>query len=107
MPKLLIRRRRNKYQAHTDRPTTVTGNFELQFEEVIRNNRLVIIAFVATGLIALAAFIPAAVYQSLAGSERVSVEVESGIISNPSQVIKVQNDNSAAGGGYIEFGPAK
>ena len=53
MPSIPFIKRKNKHQAHVDRPLTVTGNFELHYEEVVRRNRLAIIAFVATGLAAL------------------------------------------------------
>lgn len=96
-------RRNKKQQAHVDRPTAITGNFELRYEEVVHQNRFVIIAFVLSGLLAVAAFIPAAVYQSTADSQRIIVEVENGIITNPQQVTIVQGDSTAGGNGYIEF----
>lgn len=97
-------RRGNKHQAQVDRPNAITGNFELQYEEVVHRNRFAIIAFALTGLLAVAAFIPAAVYQSTADSQRITVEVENGTITNPSQVIIVRGDTAAGGDGYIEFG---
>lgn len=102
IPKL---KRGQKHQAHVDRPTVVTGNFALHFEEVIHQNRMVIITFLATGLLAVAAFIPTAVYQSIADSQRVTVEVENGKITNPLLITIVKGDLAAGGESYIEFGP--
>jgi len=96
IPKL--RRRGEKHQSHVDRPITVTGNFELHYEEVVKHNRFAIIAFLTTGLVAVAAFVPAAVYQSVAGTETVTVESEEAELSNGAQV---GSDESAAGGQYI------
>jgi hypothetical protein len=97
-------KRRSKHQARVDRPTAITGNFELHYEDVVHQNRFVLIAFLVTGLLAVAAFIPAAVYQSTADSQRVVVEVEDGKITNPTQVTIVKGDTAAGGTGYIEFG---
>lgn len=93
-------KRRSRRQGHVDRPTTVTGNFELHYEEVVRNNRFAIIAFLATGLIAVAAFIPTAVYQSVAGSDAATVESED---ANLSGNAKVGTDSEASGGRFIMF----
>jgi hypothetical protein len=98
-----ILRRRNKHQEHIDRPTSVTGNFELQYEEVVRRNRFIIIALSATGLIALAAFIPSAVYYSTARSDEVILEAENGKFTNPNHIIQVEGDLGAGRSGYIEF----
>jgi hypothetical protein len=95
--------KRTKHQARVDRPNVITGNFELQYEDVVHRNRFVIIAFALTGLLAVAAFIPAAVYQSTADSQRIIVEVEGGKITNPSLVTIVNNDTAAGGDGYVEF----
>lgn len=103
LPKI---KRGQKHQAHVDRPVIVTGNFDLHFEEVIHNNRILIIVFIATGLLAVSAFIPNAVYESLAGSQRVTLEVENGKITNPSLITIVKGDTSAGGESYIEFGTA-
>ena len=96
--------RNKKFQAHVDRPTVITGNFELHYEDVVRSNRFVIVAFVLTGMLAVAAFIPAAVYESTADSQRTIVEVENGIIINPAHVTVIKGDSAAGGDGYIEFG---
>jgi len=93
----------NKQQGHVDRPEVITGNFELHYEEVVHNNRFIIVAFALTGLLAVAAFIPSAVYESTADSQRVSVEVETGKVANPNQVMIVKGDSTAASDGYIEF----
>ena len=98
-------KRGQKYQAHVDRPNIVTGNFALHYEEVVHQNRMFVVAFLATGLLAVAAFVPAAVYQSVADSQRVTVEIEQGTIINPSQVVIVKGDLEAGGESYIEFGP--
>jgi hypothetical protein len=100
-------KRGTKHQDRVDRPDVITGNFELHYEEVVHRNRFVIVAFIATGLLAVAAFIPSAVYESTADSQRVSVEVESGKITNPTQVTIIKGDSAAGGDGYIEFGTAK
>ncbi len=97
-------KRNKKFQAHVDRPNAITGNFELQYEDVVHRNRFAIIAFVLTGMLAVGAFIPAAVYRSTADSKRVIVEVENGIITNPSQITVIKGDIAAGGNGYIEFG---
>jgi hypothetical protein len=97
-------KRRNKHQAHVDRPTVITGNFEMHYEEVVHQNRFVIIVFALTGLLAVAAFIPAAVYRSTADSQRVIVEVATGTITNPQKVTVVRGDTTAGGDGYVEFG---
>ncbi|CAN5443199.1 hypothetical protein BH10PAT3_BH10PAT3_1410 [soil metagenome] len=104
MPSLKRLSRRNKHQAHVDRPVIITSNFELQYEEVLRRNRFAIIAFLATGLLAVAAFIPAAVYQTTADNQRVTAEVESGKITNPAQVTVIHGDSAAGGDSYVEFG---
>jgi predicted xylose isomerase-like sugar epimerase len=104
MPSLVrIIRRSNKHQARVDRPGAITGNFELHYEDVIHRNKAFIITFIATGLIAVAAFIPSAVYQSTADSQRVTVEVEAGKITNPAQVTIVKDDGSTGSDSYIEF----
>ena len=103
----LLKRRNNKHQAHVDRPAIITGNFELHYEDVVRRNRFIIISFVATGLLAVAAFVPAAVYQSTADNQRVTIEAEDGKITNPAQIIIIKGDNDAGEDGYIEFGPKR
>jgi len=105
MPSLKTRfKRRDKHQAHVDRPVVITGNFDLHYEDIIRRNRFVVIGFVATGLLAIAAFIPAAVYRSTADSQRVIVQAEDGKVTNPAQVIVVKGDITTGDGGYIQFG---
>ncbi len=96
--------RNKKFQAHVDRPAVITGNFELLYEDVVHRNRFVIVGFVLTGLLAVAAFIPTAVYQSTADSQRTIVEVENGVITNPAHVTVVKGDSAAGSDGYIEFG---
>jgi hypothetical protein len=93
-----VRRRTPKNQ-----PEIVTGNFELHYEDVIHRHSKMVVALFATGLIALAVFIPKAVDQSSAGVERVTVEIESGQVSNPTFVSRVGGDISAGNDTYIEF----
>ena len=93
-----IRRRGSKRQINVDRPLSVTANFELHYEEVVKHNKFAIIAFLATGLLAIGAFIPTAVYQSVAGTETVTIETEDAKLSNGAQV---ESDPAAAGGLYI------
>ncbi len=100
MPTMSLIKRKNKRQAHVDRPNVVTGNFELHYEEIVRRNRFVVIAFAATALIAVAAFIPTAVYQSVAGSDTVIVEPEE---ANLSGGAAVGTDADAASGRFIQF----
>ncbi len=97
-------RGKSKHQRRVDRPNVITGNFDLHYEDVVRRNRFAIVAFLATGLLAVAAFIPAAVYESTADSKRVTVEVENGKITNPSQITIVKGDSETGNDGYIEFG---
>jgi hypothetical protein len=97
-----IKRRDKKHQAHVDRPVVITGKFDLHYEDVVQHNRLVIVAFIATGLLAVAAFMPAAVYRSTADSQRVILQAEDGKVTNPAQVTIVHGDTDS--GGYIEFG---
>jgi hypothetical protein len=97
-------KRKQKLSEHVDKPAIVTGNFELHYEEVVKRNRYAIIALIAGGLLALGAFIPSAVYHSVANEERVIVEVESGKINNPALITEVHGDVSAGESGYIEFG---
>jgi len=104
LPKI---KRTNKHQAHVDRPVVITGNFELHYEDVLRRNRLAVIAFMVTGMLAVAAFVPAAVYQSTANNERITIDVEDGKIINPGQITIVKGDTQAGGNGYIEFGSKK
>ena len=95
--------KRTKHQARVDRPNVITGNFELQYEDVVHRNRFIIIAFALSGLLAVATFIPAAVYRSTADSQRIIVEAENGTVSNPRLVTIVKGDTTAGGDGYIEF----
>ena len=100
MPSL---RRGAKTRREKHKPEVVTGSFELHYEDVVSRTRIALVAVCATGLVLLAAFIPSAVYRSVAGNDKASVEVESGIIINPDSVIIVDNDITASGDGYIEF----
>ncbi|MDQ3064743.1 MAG: hypothetical protein M3Q36_00530 [bacterium] len=85
------------------KPEVVTGGFELHFEDVIHRNRAAMIALFATGLVAITAFIPGAVFQSYAREDHVSLEAESGIIINPDLVTIVNGDMTANNNSYIEF----
>jgi hypothetical protein len=100
MPSL---RRSAKARREKHKPETVTGNFELHYEDVVKENRFAVIALFATGLVLLAVFVPKAVYHSVAGSDQVSVEAENGQVVNPELVIQVSGDISASEEGYIEF----
>jgi hypothetical protein len=97
-------KRNAKHQAHVDRPIVVTGKFDLHYEDVVRRNRFAVIAFILTGLLALAAFVPAAVYRSVADSQRIIIEAENGKFTNPSGIIVIKGDNAAGGNSYIQFG---
>lgn len=97
-------KRHTKHQAHVDRPVVITGKFDLHYEDVVRRNRFVIIAFVLTGLLAVAAFIPAAVYESTADSQRIIIEAEKGNVSNPDGLTIIKGDTTAGDNGYIQFG---
>lgn len=105
MVRIPIIKRGQKHQAHVDRPIVVTGNFTLDYEEVVRRNRMAVIAVFATGLLAFAALVPAAVYRSVADSQRITIEIEAGKITNPSQIMIVNGDVTAGEESYIEFGP--
>jgi hypothetical protein len=54
--------------------------------------------------LALAAFVPAAVYRSVADSQRIIIEAENGKFTNPSGIIVIKGDNAAGGNSYIQFG---
>ena len=84
-------------------PTIVTGNFELHYEDVIHRHSKLVIALFATGLLSLGVFLPKAADQSSAGMDHVTVEVESGKVSNPTFVSRIGGDISAGGNSYIEF----
>lgn len=100
MPSL---RRGYRRRSEKIKPEIVTGNFEMHYEDVIGKNRFVIIAFFATGLLLLAAFIPNAVYDSVAGSDQVSVEAEAGALVHPELIEIIQGDVSASNNTFIEF----
>lgn len=100
---MAILRRNNKIKREKHKPEVVTGDFELHFEDVVNRNRYTLVAVFASGLVLLAVFVPTAVYHSMAGSERVSVEAEQGTVSNPELVEVVENDMTASGNSYIEF----
>ena len=90
--------RREKHKADV-----VTGGFELHYEDIISRNRYALIAIFASGLVFIAAFVPGAVYKSVAKENHVSVEAESGSVINANLVTKVKGDVTASDGGYIEF----
>jgi hypothetical protein len=98
MPTLL--KRRKKKIIPSDRPSAVTGNFELHYEEVVRNNRFAIIAFAVTGLLAITAFIPSAVYQSVAGTNTVTIEAEDTMLEGG---VQISSDTEASDGLFIIF----
>lgn len=85
------------------KPQVVTGDFELHYEEVISRNRYALVAVFAAGLVLIAAFVPGAVYQSVAENDRVSIEAERGKVVNPEFVEIVEGDVSASDNSYIEF----
>ncbi len=95
--------RRSKSRPQKHKPEVVTGGFELHYEDVVQRNRYIVIGLFASGLILLAAFIPSAVYQSVAEQDIVSVEAEQGLIINPDYVRLVEGDMNASDDGYIEF----
>jgi hypothetical protein len=47
-------------------PEIVTGNFNLEYEDVIKRNRMMVIALLGFGIIGAAALLPIAVYRSVA-----------------------------------------
>lgn len=94
--------RRNK-RREKNKPEVVTGNFELHYEDVVSRNRFVLVALLASALVLLAAFIPTAVYHSVAKPDTVSVEAERGMVINPEYVSRVEGDMTASEDGYIEF----
>lgn len=100
---MALLKRNQKRSKEKQRPEIVTGDFELHFEDVINRNRYALVAALSFGFILLAVFVPTAVYYSTAGSERVSVEAESGLIINQDLVNILGDDMSASGNGYIEF----
>src|SRR6185369_3617551 len=51
------------------RPEIVTGNFGLHYEDIVQRNRYVAIALIGFVIVAVSAFIPVAVYRSLAAVE--------------------------------------
>jgi hypothetical protein len=100
MPSL---RRNRRVRALKHKPEVVTGNFELHYEDIVKDNRFAIITIFATGLVLLAVFIPGAVYQSTARPDQISVEAEAGLLVNPEFVNIVDNDITASDDSYIEF----
>lgn len=100
---MAILRRNSKIRREKRRPQVVTGNFELHYEDVINRNRFALVALFASGLVLLAVFIPSAVYHSVADTGRVSIEAESGSLTNPDLVRRVEGDVSASGNSYLEF----
>ena len=100
---MAILNRAGKQRRDKHKPEIVTGQFELHYEDVINKNRFALVALFASGLILLAAFVPGAVYESTADTDRASMEVESGIIINPELVNLVEGDPTASEGSFIEF----
>lgn len=100
---MAILRRGNKNRRDKTKPEVITGDFELHYEDVINRNRYALVAVFASGLVLLAVFVPSAVYYSTADTDRVSVEAESGLITNPQLVTKAGGDATASEGGFIEF----
>lgn len=100
---MAVLRRNRKTTKEKHRPEVVTGDFELHFEDVVNRNRYALVALFASGLVLLAVFVPSAVYQSMAGNDKVSVEAEQGEVANSSLVEIVDNDMTASGNSYIEF----
>lgn len=96
-------RRTAKERREKHRAEVVTGDFELHYEDVVHRNRFALVAIFAAALVLLAAFIPAAVYQSIARPNQVTVEVEQGTITNPELVELVKGDITASDNSYIEF----
>jgi len=103
MPKLPKIKRRNRDQEHVDRPHVVTGEFELNYEDVIHKHGRLVVALFTTGLLALAIFVPRVVHQSAADVQRGTVEIESGRVSNPAFVSRINGDISAGNDSYVEF----
>ena len=96
-------RRGYKRRVEKHKPEVVTGGFELHYEDVVNRNRFAVVAIFASALVLLAAFIPSAVYQSVARPDQISVEAENGIIINPELVTLVEGDVTASDSTYIEF----
>ena len=96
-------RRGYKRRVEKRKPEVVTGEFELHYEDVVNRNRFVVVALFANALVLLAAFIPSAVYQSVARPDQISVEAENGMIINPELVTLVEGDVTASDSTYIEF----
>lgn len=100
---MAILRRSTKIRREKHKPEVVTGDFELHFEDVVNRNRYALVAVLASGFVLLAVFVPTAVYHSVAGNDKVSIEAESGSVINPDLVEIVDNDMTASDNGYIEF----
>lgn len=100
---MAILKRSGKSRRDIHKPEVVTGEFELHYEDVINKNRYALVALLASGLVLLAAFVPSAVYESMADTDRASIEVESGIITQPQLVDLVEGDPTASEGSFIEF----
>lgn len=92
----------DKIRHKKDKPEVVTGDFELHFEEVVNRNRYTLVAFLTSGFLLLALVVPGAVYYSKADTKNVSVEAETGIISN-SEFVNTLRDDNGGGDTYIEF----
>lgn len=100
---MAILNRSGKSRRGKHKPEIVTGEFELHYEDVINKNRYALVALFASGLILLAAFVPSVVYESMADTDRVSIEAEAGIVANPELVNRVEGDATASDGSFIEF----
>lgn len=100
---MVTMRRGYKRRVEKHKPEVVTGGFELHYEDVVNRNRFALVAVFASALVLLAAFIPNAVYESVAESDQVSVEAENGMVINPELVTRVEGDVTASDNTYIEF----
>ncbi len=92
------KRREDKHGAQA-----VTGGFELHYEDVVGRNRLALVALFASALLLVAAFIPKAIDQSIADTDRISAEAEAGQVINPELVKIIKGDLTASEDSYIEF----
>lgn len=98
-----LRRGSKSRREDKHKPEIVTGSFELHYEDVVHRNRIAIVVVFASALVLLAAFIPTAVYHSVARPNQVTVEVERGIVINPELVELVKGDITASDNSYLEF----
>lgn len=98
----LLKRNQKKIK-EKHKPEVVTGDFELHFEDVLNRNRFALVALFASGLVLIAAFVPTAVYHSVADTNSVSIEAEQGMVANPDLVSVEKDDITASGNSFIEF----